>query len=326
MAAASPGAGGPDHDDEDIFRELPAGYQQVMSPSGDAAQVTGPRHDEDQRPNGVNPRASRVPVAEPDYDLALGATGSGDADNTGFGARTANVTAGAARSPTGGGDAEGGAGSAQRRDIQRPGSRMSGSGTEMFRSPVTGGGRERMDGPLFPHATQGGNQPRTFSEGATTRSINGDEGGSTTSTNVIAQQGVAAMKWLSRLGEYVQRRVSQQSRPGEQTVMVQETVWSPSRQGHERSGTEPLFDREQNKRFQEMALAAPQLYGATQRGAGGGSDSSRSFTKEQLELEVRRHVDQAMEQQKQINEENQRLRLEVERLRGRSYYEKNEYG
>ena len=32
MAAASPGAGGPDHDDEDIFRELPAGYQQNPTP------------------------------------------------------------------------------------------------------------------------------------------------------------------------------------------------------------------------------------------------------------------------------------------------------
>ena len=87
-------------------------------------------------------------------------------------------------------------------------------------------------------------------------------------------------------------------------MVLQETVWTPTRSHRrERSENEPLFDREQSRQFQEMALAAPQLYGATQRTGGGGSDSSRSFTKEQLEAEVKKQVDQAMEQQRQVNEE-----------------------
>ncbi|CAE7236319.1 GIP, partial [Symbiodinium sp. CCMP2592] len=121
-----------------------------------------------------------------------------------------------------------------------------------------------------------------------------------------------AMKWLTRLGEFVQRRVSQQTRSGEQTTLVQETVWSPG--GNTQQEREPLFDRSQSRRLHEMALAAPQLYGAVQR-SGGGSDSSRSFTKEQLESEVKRQIDQAMSEQRAVNEENQRLRLEVERLK-----------
>ena len=312
--------------------DLPAGYQQVMSPSGEAAQVTGPRSEERQRPNGINPQAGHSVATEPDYERAFRATGSGEANHTGSGARGASDTSGAAGRPTGGGDAEGGAGGTGQRGIQSSGRRMSRTGTEMFRSPVVSGDSERMDGPLFPHAGQTMMTSRPGSDrggfmwpsplpSPTTRSINGDEEGQMTSGNVIAQQGAAAMKWLSRLGGFVQRRVSQQNRPGEQTMVLQESVWTPTRnQGRERSEEEPLFTREQNRRFQEMSerhvRTAPQLYGTMPGATGGGSDSSRSFTKEQLEVEVKRQVDQAMEEQKQINEENQRLKMEVERLRG----------
>ncbi|CAE7917521.1 GIP [Symbiodinium necroappetens] len=141
------------------------------------------------------------------------------------------------------------------------------------------------------------------------RSVNGDEVVTTAVNNPLAQQG---MKWLSKLGEFVQRKVSQQSRPGEQTTVVQETVWTPTRGS--RRETEPLFDRSQAHRLQEMALAAPQLYGSVQR-ASGGSESSRSFTKEQLENEVKKQVDRALEQQRGVTEENERLKLEVERLK-----------
>ncbi|CAE7421178.1 RE1 [Symbiodinium sp. CCMP2592] len=47
---------------------------------------------------------------------------------------------------------------------------------------------------------------------------------------------------------------------------------------------------------------------------GGGSDSSASFTKEQLEQEVKRQVDQAMQRQRGVADENVQLRAEIERL------------
>ena len=210
----TPGLEGPHSND--IFSDLPAGYQQVMSPSGGAAQASGPRRDEDRRPNGVNLQASFPSAAEPDYDRALAATGIGEVVNAGSVARGTNETSSATGRPTGSGDAESGAGGAGQRRMPWTG-RMSRTGTEMFRSPDSGGSRERSDGPLFPHAGQTVQVPTAGQDGGglmwpsplaspTTRSVNGDDVGSTTSGNVIAQQGAAAMKWLSRLGEFVQRK------------------------------------------------------------------------------------------------------------------------
>ena len=105
-----------------------------------------------------------------------------------------------------------------------------------------------------------------------------------------------------------------QSRPGIEATVMQETVWSPSRSRTTPTGETPLFDRSQNRRLREMAAQAPLLYGQIQAGTAR-SDSSGSYSREQLEAEVRRQVEQAMgNNQRSLVEENQRLRLQVERL------------
>ncbi|CAE7518794.1 unnamed protein product, partial [Symbiodinium sp. CCMP2456] len=132
----------------------------------------------------------------------------------------------------------------------------------------------------------------------------------------LVQQGAAAMRWVAKLGEFVQRRAAYvtQSRPGEHTTVMQEqTTWSPTARAGVQAETEPLFDRAQARRLHELTAGAPQLYGAVSQ--GGGSDSSASYTRDQLEQEVRRQVEQAMERQKEVMHENQQLRLELERLR-----------
>ncbi|CAE7877177.1 TY4B-J [Symbiodinium necroappetens] len=78
-------------------------------------------------------------------------------------------------------------------------------------------------------------------------------------------------------------------------------------------GETPLFDRTQTRRLQEMTDQAPQLYGPRAQ-TGAASDTSGSYSKEQLEAEVRRQVELALSSQKGLAEENQRLRLQVERL------------
>ena len=307
------------------FSGLPAEYhQQVMSPSSGTAQAIGPRQEEHAMPNGVTREVRAVAETEPDYDRALGATGIGATFFTGPGASSANVAVATAGSLPGSGDAERGAGGDGRLGIHQVD-----RGVDM-NSPEVPGQRTssehgRRDERLFPHAAQGSATQSTDAmrgglmwpsplPSPTTRSVDGDEMGSLTSGNVIVQQGTAAMKWLTKLGEFVQRRVSQQTRGAEQTTVVQETVWSPGR--HERNESQPLFDRAQSRRLQEMTRVAPHLYGtmAATRG-GGGSESSQSFTKEQLEMEVKKQVDQAMEQQRSVAEENQRLRAELERLK-----------
>ncbi|CAE7228743.1 RE1 [Symbiodinium microadriaticum] len=61
---------------------------------------------------------------------------------------------------------------------------------------------------------------------------------------------------------------------------------------------------------------APQLYGATMTAAGGaGSETSGSYSKEQLESEVRKQVEAAMASQRGLVDENQRLRQELEMLK-----------
>ena len=66
-----------------------------------------------------------------------------------------------------------------------------------------------------------------------------------------------------------------------------------------------------------MTLAAPQLYGSTAQRAGG-SDSSASYTREQMEKEVKRQVEQAMQGHRALSDENQRLRLELEAMRAQT--------
>ena len=133
----------------------------------------------------------------------------------------------------------------------------------------------------------------------------------------LAQHGAAAIRWFSKLGDYMQRRSTTVSRtqPGmETTVVRQETVWSPS--GHRpaaAAGADPLFSGAQVQRMQEMAAAAPQLYGASGT-RGPSSEDSGSYSKDQLEAEVKRQVQAALSGQRDLMEENYKLRLEVERL------------
>ena len=140
----------------------------------------------------------------------------------------------------------------------------------------------------------------------------------TSSSFNLAQQGAAAMRWVARLSEFVQWRASyvSQGRPGEheQTTVVQETVWSPTSRATAGAETQPLFRRTQVRRLQDMTTAAPQLYGAVPQ-RGGGSESSASYTRDQLEMEVRRQVEQAMEKQRGVSEENRALKAELERAR-----------
>ena len=132
----------------------------------------------------------------------------------------------------------------------------------------------------------------------------------------LAQHGAAAFKWFSKLGEFVQRKTTTVSRtqPGMEATMYQETVWTPggSRPADE-AGQEPLFSGQQVRRMRELTASAPQLYGSQGR-TGASSDASGSFSKDQLEAEVKRQVQAALSGQRELVEENQRLRLEVERL------------
>ena len=268
-----PGAPSPEPDNGDPFRDLPAEYQQVMSPNGRAAQVVEPIHD-DNRPNGVGPAAVRTPADEAAYAQALGAAGLGALN-----ARSSADEGGgdaAAFGPTGTVVDEGlvGGSSESRRDnsgAQR-GRRMSRIGHEVFSSPVTPHTAAR-DPALFPHsqATTSTTSVRpdvrnlllpSPMPSPTSQAVTSAD---TSSGFNLAQQGAAAMKWVARLGEFVQRRASYvtQGRSGEheQTTVVQETVWSPSSGADVRAETQPLFSRTQVRRLQDMTTAAPQLYG-----------------------------------------------------------------
>eukprot|EP00439_Symbiodinium_sp_Y106_P025913 s5035_g3.t1 len=64
------------------------------------------------------------------------------------------------------------------------------------------------------------------------------------------------------------------------------------------------------QRMQEMAAAAPQLYGASGT-RGPSSEDSGSYSKDQLEAEVKRQVQAALSGQRDLMEENYKLRLEV---------------
>ena len=320
--------------DTRIFDGLPAEYQQVMSPSGNAAQEVDPVRQEGL-PNGVSPEARRTPADETAYARALGAatgigadprpvqafvggSGGDDAGMAGGGSATANnVQTDAGMLGSAGVSVESG------RDAQA-GGRVPSTVQDSFLSPVSQG--DVRDPALFPH---GETVQQTTAPGLllpspfpspTSQTVAAAE--NTSGLNLV-QHGAAAMKWVAKLGEFVQRRAAYvtQSRPGEQTtmttVMQEQTVWSPTASRNTAQGeTEPLFDRSQVRRLQELTAGAPHLYGAVRH--GGGSESSASYTKDQLEQEVRRQVEQAMDRQKEVVEENQRLRMELERLRGES--------
>ena len=180
------------------------------------------------------------------------------------------------------------------------------------------------DRPLLPHAAVEPNStagnvaqwwPSPFPSPLSTTSRGGDVTGQAQHGRNFAQSGAAAVRWFSRLGEYMrQATMVSQSRPGIEATVVSETVWSPGGSRRQPAEAEtPLFDTAQSRRLQDMARQAPQLYGPRPQ-AGAASDTSGSYTKEQLEAEVRRQVELALTSHKGMAEENQRLRLQVERL------------
>ncbi|CAE7450198.1 RE1 [Symbiodinium sp. CCMP2592] len=306
----------------DPFHDLPAGYQQVMSPSGRAAQVVDPNHD-DVRPNGV---ARRTPADDAAYSQALAATGTG-APNA-QSAATVDGSGATALGPTGtAGQGLDGAssGHVQNDDGAQSGRRMSRIGHEVFSSPVVSRSTGQ-DPALFPHS-----QPAASH--TVVRAVNPElllpspmpsptaQAVATTDTSLgynLAQQGAAAMRWVTKLSEFVQRRASYvtqgRAEEQEQTTVVHETMWSPTSRAAMSGEDQPLFSRSQARRLHDMAAAAPQLYGSVLH-RSGGSESSASYTKDQLEAEVRRQVEQAMEKQRGVSDENRALKAELEKLR-----------
>ena len=308
----------PDDHTRGEFAELPAHYVQVMSPSGDAVPGLDERRRGRPMINGTDRTVSGATASEEAYASALAAAGPGAT-------RTDDE------------QPSGGSGATERavdpvlsqRDPLVQAAEPASTGTgEVFQSPVTSG-MHRDDPPLLPHAAirPGANTaifdtpayalPSAFPSPVTHSARTAAEQSASGIGMNFAQHSANAVRWFTRLGDFVQRRVAQQSRPGLETTVVQETVWTPGgstrRAAAPRAETQPLFDQVQAQRLREMTVAAPQLYGSTSQ-AAGGSDSSRSFTREQVEQEVRRQVQQAMRGQTQLSEENQRLRDELEAL------------
>ena len=288
------------HDDTDL-RGLPAAYlQQVMSPSGQAAAQQGHTPEApDGVPNGTGDALTRSVRAGDDeaYVQALAGTAAvemsgGVSGIAGEHRQSGSMTRSASAEPMGAED--------------RPLLPHAAMGTEVV--PMvreTRGSASMLPSPLpSPMSTSG---PVTQA----TDVASGVHGSS------LAQHGAAAIRWFSKLGDYMQRRSTTVSRtqPGmETTVVREETVWSPS--GHRpaaAAGTDPLFSGAQVQRMQEMAAAAPQLYGASGT-RGPSSEDSGSYSKDQLEAEVKRQVQAALSGQRDLMEENYKLRLEVERL------------
>ena len=284
---------------DDNTASLPTARQQVMSPRGAPA--------DDHRttsalPNGVPASGSRVHYGSDDtaYERALG-----------------RVLDGAVQQPSQEAAAEAAASDDAGRVVRA-------SGTIRDGTPPSAPGNT-VDRPLLPHAAveptmttplraataTGLWVPSPFPSPLSTQG----SGEATGSTGLLAQQGAAAMRWFSRLGEYVQRRATSHTRPGgESTATVEETVWSPGRARADRE-EEPLFSGRQLRRLRDMEGQAPQLYGTTVSTGGAGSEGSGSFSKEQLENEVRRQVELAMSGQRELADENLRLRQELEHLK-----------
>ena len=195
------------------------------------------------------------------------------------------------------------------------------------------GEADAVERPLLPHAAMGNvsvpsahsSRPAAsfFPSPFPSPMATGETAGVSTDVATIgqgtgwAQHGAAAIRWFSKLGDYMQRRSTTVSRtqPGmETTVVQQETTWSPGGSRPVAATGEPLFTGMQMQRLREMTAAAPQLYGAS-TGGGASSDASGSYTKDQLEAEVKKQVQAAMSGQRELAEENQMLRQEVERLK-----------
>ena len=311
--------GAPPDGSHAAFTELPAHYVQVMSPSGEAVPERDRGRREVPMVNGTGRPAIQGQAASDEAyaraleESGLGATRADEARDTGIGAteRAAEVVLPTAQ--------DGGvpvATAAERTRVD-----------EFFHSPVVSEEQTR-DRPLLPHAAvrpgreasnadlPGRLFPSPFPSPQPQSVQSSSEAQAPGLTSTFAQHSANAVRWFTRLGDFVQRRVAQQSRPGLETTVVQETVWSPSTHTRNPSAVaeaQPLFDGAQARRLRDMARAAPQLYGAiAQRTAG--SESSTSFTREQVELEVRRQVEQAMQGQNKLSEENQRLREELQAL------------
>ena len=315
ISMADPAADDDPHISPNVFQGLPAAYgQQVMSPSGVAAQGHAERAE--QQPNGVV--RTGTGGRSPDYDddnafrQAL--------ESTGLGARTATTGHGTAMAETGSGA------TIRQRSREEPrvesGSLQQELGSAR-RDDIAEPERPAVSIPMLPGATatamlpSGNNNslwPSPIPSPMTRASPNGElthQAGGRSANN----PGAAAVRWFSRIGEFVQRHAAMvsQGRPGIEAAVVQETVWSPTRTRQSTTSDPPLFDRSQSRRLQELASQAPLLYGQVAP-VQARSDSSESYSREQLEAEVRKQVEKAMTEQRTLTEENQRLRLQVERL------------
>ena len=129
--------------------------------------------------------------------------------------------------------------------------------------------------------------------------------------------------WIMRLGEFLQRRVTQagammtpllEARNPRSSNPSRSPLPQPPRSW---SGSQPpgLFTPEAERVMQQWANQAPLLHGTQQQ---QGSDSSTgSLTREQVLHEVQRQVAREMQvfshQQSLLEAENQRLRMELER-------------
>ena len=285
--------------------------QQVMSPSGAAAAAR--QQQQSVMPNGVA-RTSWPDGADEEYHRALatggllGATGTPDAEGQPAleGARGQTQTQAASNS------------NGSQRDVGSAGS------ADVFTTAATAM-RPEPEGnrPILPHAAletsrsasnPGPWWPSPFPSPLSSTTRTGEVANQSSHGRNLAQSGAAAVRWFSRIGEYMrQATMVSRSRPGIEATVVQETVWSPGGT-HVRTGEEPpLFDRVQSRRLQEMTAQAPQLYGPRPQ-TGAASDTSGSYSKEQVEAEVKRQVELALGAQRGLAEENQRLRLQVERL------------
>ncbi|CAE7866020.1 unnamed protein product [Symbiodinium microadriaticum] len=258
--------------DTRIFDGLPAEYQQVMSPSGNAAQEVDPARQE-RLPTGVSPEARRTPADESAYARDRRGSSSCSSFAGGSGGDSAGTHDGVRGTASDGRTdkrAPGIAGGSVRseRDAQT-GGRVPSTVQDSFLSPVTQA--DVRDPALFPHggatqqtATSGLLLPSPFPS-PTSQTVAAAE---TPSGLNLVQHGAAAMKWVAKLGEFVQRRAAYVTQPrlGEHTTVMQEqTVWSPTASRNVAQGeTEPLFDRGQVRRLQELTAGAPHLYGAVQ--------------------------------------------------------------
>ena len=286
----------------DFIAGQPTEHQQVMSPNGAPARDLGTSA---ALPNGVPSSTRRVQSGEDDsaYERAL----SGAID----GAVPLSLETAADTSTPQEDDSRNVRASEPIRTTSAPAAEINDG-----------------DRPLLPHADVNVTPTRPMRASASAgplapspfpSPIQGHEVGEATTSSaagLFVQQGAAAMRWFSRLGEYVQRRAVAHTRPGgEATATVEETVWSPRRLGAGRE-EEPLFSGRQLRRLRDLEGQAPQLYGSSGIGpAGASSEGSGSYSKEQLESEVRRQVELALGGQRELADENLRLRQELEQLK-----------